>query len=418
MENKDFITIGVLILLILLSAFFSSAEMAFSSLSQIKLKHSIQNGNKKAHHTLNLSNNFEKLLTTILIGNNIANIASASIATVFFVKFWGNYGITISTAVMTTLVLVFGEITPKSLAKKIPEKYALAITPFLRVLIVVLTPLNYIFGLWQKLMNRVFKFESTSAITEEELLTYVSEVQNEGGINEKEGELIRSVIDFDDLKVEEILTPRVQVIGVSTDEDIKTIIYKFKHTGYSRLPVYEENIDHIVGVINHKDFYNLVVLEKQPLDTIFMPPVYVTEYMKVSHLLDLLRSNKSHMAIVKDEFGGTLGVVSMEDILEELVGDIWDEHDEVIEEIVKLDDLTYRVKGNADLEDLFDLLGIEDDLEFSTVNGWVLDVLGRIATIGDEFSYNNLDVKVTAADTKKVLEILIKVDQEQTEDEL
>jgi len=418
MENKDFITIGILLVLILLSAFFSSAEMAFSSLSQIKLKNYAQNGHKRAQHTLNLSNNFEKLLTTILIGNNIVNILSASIATVFFVKFWGNYGVTISTAVMTTLVLVFGEITPKSLAKKMPEKYALAITPFLRGFIWILTPLNYIFGLWQKLMNKVFKFEYGAGITEEELLTYVSEVQNEGGINENEGELIRSVIDFDDLKVEEILTPRVHVVAVSVEEDIKKIIHKFKHTGYSRLPVYEENIDHIVGVINHKDFYNLVVLEKQPLDTIVMPPVYVTEYMKVSHLLELLRTNKSHMAIVKDEFGGTIGVVSMEDILEELVGDIWDEHDEVIEQIVKIDEDKYRVKGNADLEDLFDLLGIEDDLEFATVNGWVLDVLGRIAAVGDEFSYNNLDVRVTAADTKKVLEILISVVQEQLEDEL
>ncbi|PKK96694.1 MAG: HlyC/CorC family transporter [Tenericutes bacterium HGW-Tenericutes-3] len=411
-------TIGVLILLILLSAFFSSAEMAFSSLNQIKIKHFIINGQKKAQHTLDLSNNFEKLLTTILIGNNIVNIASASIAAVFFLKFWENYGVTISTAVMTTLVLVFGEITPKSLAKKMPEKYAIAITPFLRIFIWILTPLNYIFGLWQKLMNKVFKFEKGASITEEELLTYVSEVQSEGGINENEGELIRSVIDFDDLKVEEILTPRVQVVAVSVDEDVKKIIHKFKHTGYSRLPVFEENIDHIIGVINHKDFYNLVVLEKQPLDTIIMPPVYVTEYMKVSHLLELLRSNKAHMAIVKDEFGGTIGVVSMEDILEELVGDIWDEHDEIIEQIVKIEEDLYRVKGNADLEDLFDLLGLDDEMEFATVNGWVLDVLGRIANIGDEFSYNNLDVKVTAADTKKVLEVLIKVIQEQPEDEI
>lgn len=409
MESKDFITLAVLAFLILMSAFFSSAEMAFSSLNQIKIKHLIQNGNRRAKHTLALSENFEKLLTTILIGNNIVNILSASIATVFFVKFWGNYGVTISTAVMTTLVLVFGEITPKSLAKKMPESYALAITPALRAFIFVLTPLNFIFGLWQKLMNRVFKFEKGSPITEEELLTYVSEVQNEGGINENEGELIRSVIDFDDLKVEDIFTPRVHVIGIALDEETKKVIHIFKRTGYSRLPVYENNIDNIIGVINFKDFYNLVVLENQLLDSIIKPPVYVTEYMKVSHLLELLRSNKSHMAIVKDEFGGTLGVVSMEDILEELVGDIWDEHDEIIEQIVEIDDSTYRVKGNADLEDLFDLLKIKDELDYATVNGWVLDELGKIATVGDEFTYQNLKVRVTAADTKKVLEVLIEI---------
>jgi len=409
MESKDFITLAVLAFLILMSAFFSSAEMAFSSLNQIKLKHLIQNGNRRAKHTLALSENFEKLLTTILIGNNIVNILSASIATVFFVKFWGNYGVTISTAVMTTLVLIFGEITPKSLAKKMPESYALAITPALRAFIWILTPLNFIFSLWQKLMNRIFKFEKGSSITEDELLTYVSEVQNEGGINENEGELIRSVIDFDDLKVEEILTPRVHVIGVAVNEETKKIVHTFKKTGYSRLPVYEENIDHIVGVINHKDFYNLVVLENQPLDSILKPPVYVTEYMKVSHLLDLLRSNKSHMAIVKDEFGGTLGVVSMEDILEELVGDIWDEHDEIVEQIVEIDEDTFRVKGNADLDDLFELVGIKEELDFATVNGWVLDELGRIAVVGDEFTYQNLKVRVAAADTKKVLEVLIEI---------
>ncbi len=409
MDQSDIITLIILLIFIILSAFFSSAEMAFSSMNPIKIKHSIQNGHKRAQHTLDLSLKFEKLLTTILIGNNIVNIASASVATVLFVKYWGDQGVMISTAVMTTLVLIFGELTPKTLAKKIPEKYAIAITPILRFFILILTPLNYIFSFWQNLLNRWFKFDKAPAITEEELLTYVSEVQQEGGINENEGELIRSVIDFDDLKVEEIFTPRVQVIAVSLTEEIKKIIHTFRHTGYSRLPVYEENIDHIVGVINHKDFYNLVVLEHEPLENIIMPPVYVTQYMKVSNLLELLRTNKSHMAIVKDEFGGTLGVVSMEDILEELVGDIWDEHDEVIEQIVQIDDNTYRIKGNADLDDVFEILEIDEELDFATVNGWVLEELGKIPNVGDEFTYENLKVRVTAADLKKVLEVLIEV---------
>ncbi len=417
MTSQDLITIGILFLLIILSAFFSSSEMAFSSMNPIKLKHIIQNGKKRAQHTLNLSMKFESLLTTILIGNNIVNIASASIATVFFVKHWGNIGVTLSTAVMTTLVLVFGELTPKSLAKKIPEKYAIAITPPLRFFVFILTPLNYIFSLWQKLMNKVFKFDKSPSITEQELLTYVSEVQQEGGINENEGELIRSVIDFDDLKVEEIFTPRVNVISISINEDIKKIIHTFKHTGYSRLPIYENNIDHIVGIINHKDFYNLVVLEKEPLDSIIMPPVYVTQYMKVAHLLELLRTNKSHMAIVKDEFGGTLGVVSMEDILEELVGDIWDEHDEIIEQIIKIDEYSYRIKGNADLDDVFDILEIDEDLDFATVNGWVLEELGKIPSIGDEFNYQNVKVRVTAADSKKVLEVLVEFTNQEIEED-
>lgn len=409
MESEVIIQIIVLAVLILFSSFFSATETAFSSLNYIKVKHMAQNGHKSAERTLHLSDHFDRVLTTILIGNNIVNIGAASLATVIFVKYWGNSGVTISTAVMTTLVLIFGEITPKTIAKKMPEKFALAVTPIMIFLIWILTPLNFIFGLWQKLMNKLFKFQKEAPTTEDELLTYVSEVQQEGGINENEGDLIRSVIDFDDLKIEEIFTPRVRVVAVSKEDSLKKITHTFRHSGYSRLPVYDENIDDIIGTINHKDFYNKVLLEKDSLDSIIKPAVFVTEYMKVSHLLDLLKENKSHMAIVKDEFGGTLGIVTMEDILEEIVGDIWDEHDIVVEEMIRLDEYNFRVKGYADLEEVFEQLGIDEEVEYATVNGWVQEVLGRIPAIGDEFVYQNLKVTVISADTKKVLEVNIEV---------
>jgi CBS domain containing-hemolysin-like protein len=246
-------------------------------------------------------------------------------------------------------------------------------------------------------------------VTEEELLTYIQEAEQEGGINENEGNLIRSVIDFDDLIVEEIFTPRVNVVAVDVSSDLKTITKAFKQSGYSRLPVYETNIDKIIGTINHKDFYNRVLLEKESLEDIISPPVFVTEYMKVSHLLNLLKAHKAHLAIVKDEFGGTLGVVSMEDILEELVGDIWDEHDEIVEQIVKEDETHYRVKGHADLEDVFETLGMDEELEFSTINGWVTDELGRIPVAADSFTYKNVSVHVMSADMKKVLEVMIEI---------
>ncbi|HPG43330.1 MAG TPA: hemolysin family protein, partial [Acholeplasmataceae bacterium] len=320
MTEEVIIQIIIIACLIMLSAFFSATEIAFSSLNQIKLKNMIQNKNKRAEHTLRLAEDFDRILTTILVGNNIVNILSASLATVIFVKYWGDLGVTLSTAVMTVLVLIFGEIAPKSIAKKIPEKFAMAITPILQFFIWILYPFAIIFTGIQKLINRGFKETEGPSITEEELLTYVTEVENEGGINENEGELIRNVIDFDDLRIEEIFTPRVNIISIEKDEDIKEIIRKFKHSGYSRIPVFEESIDNIIGIINHKDFYNKVVLDKKPLDSIIKPPVFVTEYMKVSNLLDLLQENKAHMAIVKDEFGGTLGLVTMEDILEEIVG--------------------------------------------------------------------------------------------------
>ncbi|MDY0074504.1 MAG: hemolysin family protein [Acholeplasmataceae bacterium] len=409
MSEDVIIQILVIAVLILLSAFFSATEIAFSSLNQIKLKHMIQNGNKRANHTLKLAVDFDRILTTILVGNNIVNILSASLATIIFVKYWGDYGVTLSTAVMTILVLIFGEIAPKSIAKKLPEKFAMTITPILQLFIWILFPLSFIFGGIQKLINKGIKEDEGPTITEEELLTYVSEVQQEGGINENEGDLIRNVIDFDDLKVEEIFTPRVNVVAVAKDEDIKKMTQTFRHSGYSRLPVYEESIDHVIGIINHKDFYNRVVLDHQPLEDIIKPPVFVTEYMKVSNLLELLQEHKSHMAIVKDEFGGTLGVVTMEDILEEIVGEIWDEHDEIVEQITQIDEYTYKVKGTAEIDHLFELLDIEDEMEPITVNGWVQDELGKIPMIGESFIFKNLKVVVSSADTKKVLEVNIHV---------
>ncbi len=423
MDPQDWIQIAVLVVLIILSAFFSSTETAFSSVNNIKLKHMIQNGHKRAEKTLELSENFESVLTTILIGNNIVNILAASIATLFFVKHINDQaGPAVATAVMTILVLIFGEITPKSFAKRMPEKFAMTMTPALRMFMFVLKPFEIIFGSLQKLMVNSIKTEE-STISEDELLTYVSEVQNEGGINENEEELIGRVFDFDELLVKDILTPRMQVIAINESDDNDKVIYAFKRSGYSRLPVFDTSIDHIIGVINHKDFYNRVLLDKQPLEDIIFPPVFVTEYMKVVNLLDLFRANKSHMAIVKDEFGGTIGIVTMEDILEELVGDIWDEHDEIVEQIIKVSEDEFRVKGHTDIDRLFEDLGFddldEDTYEYATVSGWVVNEFGHIPFIGESFQYENLSVTVSSADTKKVLEVLIKVqniDDELTEE--
>ncbi len=409
MDERDLTLTIVLIILIAFSAFFSSTETAFSSVNRVKLKNLIQNGNKRAKHTLVLAERFERVLITILIGNNIVNIAAASISTVLFVKHFGNPGITLSTAVMTTLVLIFGEITPKTIAKEIPETYALSVTPILIVLIWVLTPLNLVFGSIQRYMRRVITLKKEASITEDELLTYVDEAEEEGQINANERQLIKSVIDFDDLKIEDIFTPRVHVIAIDRDDDNDKIIQAFRKTGYSRLPIYEEDMDHIVGIINHKDFYHQVMYEKQPLDSIIQPVVYVTEYMRISNLLALLRQNKSHIAIVKDEFGGTLGVVTMEDILEELVGDIWDEHDKIVEHIIKITEDTYRVRGDTNLDDFFELVGLEGDFDYATINGWVMDELDRIPEPGDAFRFEHLEVTVTQADEKRVLEVTVKV---------
>jgi len=418
MGPQDYITIAILLFLVLLSAFFSSSEIAFSSVSNIKLKHMIQNeGSKKAEKALELSNNFESLLTTILIGNNIANILSASLATVFFVKHINQQtGPAVATAVMTVLVLVFGEITPKTLAKRIPEKFTMAVTPLLNFFMFILKPLEIIFSALQQLLTRSLKAEN-DMITEDELLTYVSEVQNEGGINENEEELISKVIEFDDLLVKEIFTPRTQIIAINEKDNNDQIVKAFKSSGYSRLPVFDTSIDHITGIINHKDFYNRVLLDKLKIEDIVTPPVFVTEYMKIVDLLDLFRANKSHMAVVKDEFGGTIGIVTLEDILEELVGDIWDEHDKIVEQIVKINENEFKVKGHTEIDRVFEQFDLNQlDYDYSTVNGWVVDEIGHIPFIGESFQFRNLVVQVTSADTKKVLEVIIKV--QDIEDEL
>ncbi len=418
MSSTSVTLIAVIAVLVMMSAYFSATETAFSSLNKIRLKSLANNGNKRAAHALSLLENYDKLLSTILIGNNIVNIASASIATVLFVEQFrlGNSGVTVSTVVMTVVVLIFGEISPKSLAKESPERFAMFSTPFLSFFVKLLTPLNFLFQQWKKLLNKLFKAEDDRGITEEELITIVDEAENEGGIDEHESELIRSAIEFNDLEVEEILTPRVDVVAVEENDPMDKIADAFRTNGLSRLPVYRETIDNIIGIIHEKDFYAQLYQNGNEIAPIIKTAVCATTSMPVSKLLRLLQGSKTHMAIVIDEFGGTAGIVTLEDILEELVGEIWDEHDEVVEEFKKNPDGSYLVSCSADLEDMFELLGLSEEVDTSTVSGWVIDELGGVPKVGDNFTYENLHVTVTRTDFRRVLEIRVELLPEQKED--
>lgn len=407
MTNKDINEIILLIVLILLSAFFSSSETAFSALNPLKLKHLSEKGNKRAEKTHKLSQSYEDLITTLLIGNNITNILASAIATVFFVRNFNNYAVLLSTIVMTTSLLIFSEITPKVLAKKVPEKYAMSITPIVIFFKVIFHPFILLFRLWQKLLMKIFKFKEET-VTEDELLTIVKEAEIEGSINENESTLIKSVFDFDELLVDDIYTPRVNMIALDKSSTKDEVLEAFRSSGFSRLPIYDDNIDRIIGIINHKDFYNEVLIDNKKLSDIINNPIFVTNYMKVSGLLNLLKQEKEHMAIVKDEFGGTLGLVTLEDILEELVGDIWDEHDFVDEKYLKLDDNNYIVKGDMELDDLFELLDLDLDEEASTVNGFIQDKIGNIPIAGDNFVVDEYKFIVLSADNKKVIEVKIE----------
>ena len=411
-----------MIVLVLFSAFFSSAETAFSSLNKVKLK-TMQEGGKQEKRiaaTLKLAENYDIVLSTILIGNNLVNIGSTSLATLFFTGLLGDntdLGATVSTAVMTIVVLIFGEVTPKTIAKERAEQYAIAVTPFIRFFVILFYPINLFFRGWKLLLNSIFKIENTDTVTEEELKTYVNEAHSGGEIDENESELIRSSIEFDDLYVSDILTPRVDVEAVDKYEKLSAIEKVFKETNYSRLPVYIGDIDHIVGVIHHRDFEAARERGLKSLRTILKPVPTISPDTKISKAMRILQKNKMHLAVVVDEFGGTEGIVTLEDIIEELVGEIWDEHDEVQLDIEKITDNEYRVDALASLDRMFEYFGLDgEESEMTTVNGWVMEHTDKIPAVGDSFDYENLHVQVISVDGRRADKIQITVREDKTED--
>ncbi len=395
-----------LIALVALSAFFSASETAYTSLNRARLKSMAGGGDKRAEKALRLSEDYDRLLSGILVGNNIVNILSASLATVLFVRLVGGAGVTLSTVVMTVVVLMFGEIAPKSIAKDRPEPIALAFYPALSFIIRLLTPVIFLTSCWQKLVYRVFKPSQERGITEEELITIVEEAENEGEIDEHESELIRSAIEFGDLTAEDILTPRVNLTAVSVEDSPEEVARAFEESGRSRVPVYEDTIDNIVGILHEKDFYRL--RDSKPLREMMTAPLCVVPSTQLGVLLKLLQKTKNHMAVVVDEYGGVVGIVTMEDILEELVGEIWDEHDEVVEDIVQLSENRWRILGGASLDDVRELFPIGEDFDSVTVNGWVLEVLGHFPNPGDTFEYEGLKVTVEKVAHRRVERITVE----------
>lgn len=412
MDNKTGYQILIVLCCVLLSSFFSASETAFTSLNKVRIKSLANSGSARARFTMNLADNFDNLLSTILIGNNIVNIASASVATIIFMRFFGGMGVTLSTIVMTVAVLIFGEISPKILAKESPERIAMSVTPLLRFFLVLFTPLNFLSSLWKKLLGLIFKRQDENRVTQEELMTFVDEAQSDGGIDERNGELIRSAIEFNDLDANDILTPRVNVVAVERKTSMEEITQLFLHSNYSRLPVYEESIDNIIGMIHEKDYFRALCGGETGIAPIVKKVSYVGTGMKISDLLRLLQQMKTHMAVVVDEFGGTQGIVTMEDILEELVGDIWDEHDEVIDYFKKIDDLTYEVNCSASLDDMFEFFGLkkeEDEFDSVTVSGWVMEQLGKIPAAGDSFEFQQNKITVVKAAARHATVILLNL---------
>ena len=412
-----------LILCIALSAFFSATETAYSACNRVKLKTVDGPRKEKAQTALSLLEKYDSLITTVLIGNNLVNIVGTAIATLLFttriLPGQEDLATTIASIMMTVLVLFLGEVGPKTLAKQQPEKFAMSVSHVIRFLVTVLKPLDWLFALWRKLLAKLIKPEQEESQIEDELMTMIDEAQTEGDIEEEEGELIRSAIEFNDQNAADIMTPRVDVTALEDNATIEEAADAFRDTWFSRIPVYHEDLDHIIGILHEKDFYKMTHEGVTDITKIMKEPVFAPATLSISNLLKLFRTSQTHLIVLLDEFGGTDGIVTMEDVLEELVGEIYDEHDEVSEEVVEQEDGTLIVDGNMQLEELLAKFGVEDDeYDADTVGGWASEMLEKVPEVGDSFVLDHHQFTVTEMDGFRVTRMQVtNLPEEQEEEE-
>ena len=420
METPQIIQLVLIIVCIILSGYFSATETAFSTFNRIRVKTLAEKGDKKAAKVLKLSENYDTLISTILIGNNIVNILGTSLATLLFISLLNgdqSLGTTVSTIVMTVAVLIFGEISPKTIAKRSPDAFVFFSAPIISFFEVILFPITIIFKGWQALLSKMFKKDDEEGITEEELISIIEEAEEEGDLDADEGTLIKSAIEFNDLEVSDIFTPRIDITAVSKDATKEELSDLFSESGYSRLPVYDGDIDNIIGIVYYKDFYSTAFAEDVSLEDIVKPVIYVALTQPINDLLKELQNKQLHMAIVLDEFGSTAGIVTLEDILEEIVGEIWDEHDEKVEEIKQTAEGEYIISGMASVSKVFDVFDLDDEeVDATNVNGWAMEVLGKLPEEGEKFTEYGLEVEIISTNGKRVEELKI-TDVREREDE-
>ncbi len=413
----------IIVVLVCLSSFFSGTETAYSCVNKIKLKSMVALGKKNARAVYRFADEgYDKLVTAILVGNNIVNITASALSTILFGILIAdqNLAATVSTAVLTVVVLLFGEITPKYLASVYPEKFCFFYYPLMQFFYWILIPLCKIFDSFKWLLTKIFKLKKDETVTDEELMSLVDEAEEKGTLKEDESELVRSALEFDDLKVEDILVPRVDVYAVEETFTMEEIREVFEKTGYSRLPVYKETIDNVIGLIHERDFFSGYIRGEKEIGHLVQDIVFTTEYTRISTLLKQLQKNKIHMAAVSDEYGGLVGIVTLEDILEQLVGEIWDEHDE--EEVLfgKISEGEYWVDGKCNLSEFLAVYDIEseaENYESISVGGWATEVYGGIPPIGEVLRLKNVDIRIVKATQQKVLKVRSKLAEDMYDDE-
>lgn len=412
-------TLLILILLVFMSAFFSAAETAYTSANKIRLRSRADSGSKKAARALGIIERYDRTLTTILIGNNIVNILTSALATVMFIDLLGERGTAVSTLVVTVVVLIFGEILPKTIAKTHAENFACAISGIMKLLTVLLTPLSAVFILLQKAAAHVFRVKDEEvSMTEKELMQIIDEIEDEGVLEEQESDLVRSALEFDETLVSAVITPRVNVVAADINTGIDEMRDLFLREGYSRIPVYEKTIDHIVGIVKHKDFFEMLVrggnfyVRDVVQETLFVPSL-----MKISDVLRQMQRKKIHLAAVVDQYGGTEGIVTMEDIIEELVGEIWDESDEITAPVKFINDSVFETRGdvtrsdfNRYFEDRFEIVS-----DSNTVGGWIYELFGRIPAVGESVETDDFRITVESLDDLRVGKLRFEI-KEKKED--
>ncbi|MDD6283632.1 MAG: hemolysin family protein [Oribacterium sp.] len=402
----------IIVLCVILSAFFSAAETAFNSLNRVKLETQSEHGDKKAAEILKLLDQYDKMLSTILIGNNLVNIGATSVATVLLVEQFGEQlGSGLSTILTTIVLLVFGEISPKSIAKNNADAFARFSVSFVRVLVFIFTPLNFVFGLWQKLLQKLFRPASEETVTDEEILSYVKEAERGGEIDRQESGLIRNSIDFNETTAEDILTPRVDMEVLDINASNEEVANAFKETNFTRIPVYKDSIDNIRGIINQKDFYSKIYGTNHTIKEIIRPVIFMIPKKPIGELLRTFQKKKMHVAIILDEYGGTVGMVTLEDIIEELVGEIWDEQEEAVEDIRRIDPKAYVVRGTVKMEDLFDAIHFKpkEEMESETVNGFLMDQLGHLPRERETVRLDHLKFTVLKTGDRRVKEARVDI---------
>ena len=415
METSDIIQLVIVIILLSASAFFSSAETALMTSNKLKMRNLAENGDKRAAKVLKVTENTDKMLSAILIGNNIVNLTASSISTALTLKIFGSKLVGIATGILTFLILVFGEITPKNVASKNAEDMALAYIGVISFLVTLLTPVIFIVNTVAKFVISIFNKngDDNNAVTEEELRAMVEYSHEEGVIENEEKKMIVNVVDFGDTVAGDIMVPRVDMVMVDEKSSYEEILQVFREERYTRIPVYEETPDNVIGILNVKDFLLIEDKENFIMKELLREPLYTYEYKKTSALMMDMRKTGANIVIVLDEYGITAGLITLEDMLEEIVGEIRDEFDADEDEgITKVSDLEYLIDGSTNLDDINDRIGLSlSSEEYESIGGLIMEKLGRLPVEGEIINFDNIVLTVKKMDHARIEKVCLKLKQ-------